>query len=507
MPFLREAELQPVKGMNFSVPSTYLPKGYVFPQNFQYMKGELLKRPGKTPLGGVSLGAKSVLHLGIFELSSSTVKLVRHTKSNVQVFNTTSGEWDDFTGTDLSGTDLDYYDNTVVTELDMYIFVNNIINNPRKMLDATNSADLGGSPPKARCCEYMTPYLLLGNVESGGNKYPYQLNWCDTGDPETWVGGNAGGVLLSDEPSGIRRIKKLKNYAMVYKEKSIYRGYQVGAPDIFDFACLGLGKGIYAPRVIADDGNYHYYMGLQDFYRNDGIRSESIGKSINEYIFNRINRAVNESCHAIHVEQYKEIWFVIATTGFTTPNEVWKYNYDLDFWYFDTIKNALSSNMYKRTGFTSWNQLIGTWDQQIGAWDKQAGVTNAPFPVFGFDTGLVGKLDENVVDDFEVAVETHLDTKDYSGLVVGGIERDTRFLQVDFFGRGDSVRLYYSLDQGTSWNFVAENELGSIVDKSTFYIDIIAKHIRFRFEQRDKGRKLTMRSLQIYFLDGGEIVS
>lgn len=506
MPFLKKAELQPVKGMNFSLPSTYLPEGYHFPQNMQYARGEMTKRHGKSVLGGVSLGAHQILHLGIFEQTSGTVKLVRHTKKNVQVYNPVSGIWEDFTGLDLTGSDTDYYDHAVVAELDMYLFVNKRIDAPRKMLDATNSTLLGGSPPKASCVEYMTPYVLMGDLEVGGNDFPYEIRWCDTGDPETWAGGNAGGVLLSDEPSSIRRIKKLKSYAMVYKEKSLYRGYQVGSPDIFNFTCLSLGKGLYAPRCVADDGNFHYYMGLQDFYLNDGIRSESFGTPVREYIFSRLNRSVNTACHAIHVEQYKEIWFFIATTGFSLPNEVWKFNYDLNFWYFDTVESSICSAMYKQTSFITWDSTPRTWDEQVGNWDKQSGVTDAPLPVFGFDDGFVGKLDENVVDDFEVAVDSHLDTKDYSGVLAGGLERDTRFLQVDVWARGDSLRLYYSSDYGTTWNFVSENDLGPTIEKSTFWFDVVAKHIRFRLEQKGLRKKLVIRSLQSYYVDSGEIL-
>lgn len=505
MPFLKQAELQPVKGMNFSTPSNYLPDGYVFPQNMQYNRGELGKRFGKSVLGDVSLGALPVLHLGIFEQSSGTVKLVRHTRKNIEVFNSGTGLWNDFTGLDMTGTDTDFYDHTVVTELDMYIFVNSRIDAPRKILDATNSVALGGSPPKAACIEYMTPYVLLGDIESG-DRFPYEVQWCDTGAPEVWSGGNSGGDLLSDEPSAIRRIKKLRNYAMVYKEKSLYRGFQVGSPDIFDFSCLGLGKGIYAPRSIADDGEIHYYMGLQDFYKCDAIRSESFGAPVRDYIFSRLNRDASNSCHAIHVEQYKEIWFFITTTGYTMPNEVWKYNYALDFWYFDTVQNAICSAMYKQTGFSTWDNALRSWDAQLGNWDKQAGVKEAPLPVFGFDTGFTGKHDENVVDDFDQAVESHIDTRDYTGVSSLGLERDLRFVQVDVWARGTSLRLSYSLDYGTTWTFVSENTLGATIEKTTFWFDVMAKHIRFRLEQNGQGKRFFVRSLQSYYVDGGEIL-
>lgn len=511
MPFLKKGELLPAKGgADFSIPSTYIGDGVSFPQNMQYIRGELQKRIGKSFYGDVSLGAQKILHLGIFELSNLGVRLVRHTKKNVQVFNTNTLTWVDWTGPDLTGGESDFFSSTVVNELDYYIFVNGV-DAPRKMLDSQASQNLGGSPPIAKFCEYMTPYVLLANLTEGGNPHPYKVAWCHTGAPEVWTGGNSGSVLLSDEPSAIRQIKKLKSFAMVYKEKSIYRGYQSGPPSIFTFNPFSWAKGLYASRAIADDGQMHYYMGLQDFYKNDGIRPTPIGGRVREYVFNRLNRSLNNTCHAIHVEQYKEIWFFITIVGQSWPTEVWKYNYDLDFWYMDTVANAITANLYKQTSFIPWNQDFGTWASAIGPWDDQSGVSGAPFPVFGFDTGFVQKFDGGVIDDVGIAVDSHLDTKDYSGVIrqtQGGpaIERESRWLQLDLWARGDSVKCWYSTDYGNTWNFIGENQLTSNVEKTTFWFDVTSPHIRFRLQQDRLSKNLILRSLQPYFVDAGEIM-
>lgn len=512
MPFLKKGELLPAKGgADFSVPSTYIGDGVSFPQNMQYIRGELQKRPGKSLYGDVSLGALKILHLGIFELQNLSVRLVQHTKKNVRVYNTGIGTWADWTGADLTGSDSDFFSSTVMNELDYYIFVNGV-DVPRKMLDGQNSQILGGSPPIAKFCEYMTPYVLLANLTEGGNPIPSKVRWCHTGAPEIWTGGNSGSVLLSDEPSAIRQIKKLKSFAMVYKEKSIYRGYQSGAPSIFTFNPFSFGKGLYAPRAIADDGQTHYYMGLQDFYKNDAIRPMPFGGRIREYVFNRLNRSLNETCHAIHVEQYKEIWFFITIVGQTYPTEVWKYNYDLDFWYMDTVANCIASAMYKQTSFISWNQDPGPWDQAIGPWDDQSGVSGAPFPVYGFDTGFVQKLDGGVINDVGIAVNALLDTKDYSGVIrqakdgTPALERESRWLQLDVWARGDSLKMWYSTDYGNTWMFIGENQLTARVEKTTFWFDVMSPHIRFRLQQDRLSTNLIVRSLQPYFVDAGEIL-
>lgn len=500
MPFLRKAELQPVKGINLAIPSTYLPDGNNYPQNMQYLRGEMKKRDGKSVIGGVSLGAQKILHLGTFETTSGNNRLIRHTKTNIQKYNTAQKRWDDITGADLTGSETDFTSSGVVTESDLYLSTN-YINNIRKYADTGVTANLGGSPPKAKFIEYVTPYVLLAYVDT----FPSKVAWCDTGQPEVWAGGNAGSVLLSDDSTYIRGMKKLRDYVFVYKEGSIYKGNKVATSDVFDFGGpFSTGKGLYSGRAIASDGENHYYMGLNDFHINNGVRIIDIGGPIREYLFNRLNRERNNTCHAIHMEYYKEVWFFVTVAGSDWPEEVWKYNYETGFWYFDTVANCTASINYKQSTSLTWDDLIGTWDQQIIHWDDQQGSTDAPIQVFGFDTGFTARLDSSLVNDMGQAVDARLDTKDFTGLTHNGIEFDSRFLQFDVWASGDTVKLSYSLDYGANWIFVGEKALGSSIERVIFYFDVIAKRIRFRLQAESLASRLIIRGFTPYYLAGTE---
>ncbi len=500
MPFLRKPALLPVKGINLSIPSSYLPDGFGFPQNLQYFRGELRNRDGKTKLGGQTLGNKKVLHLGTQQVSTGVLRLFRMTTTNIQKFNTVTSVWDDITGIDMTGSESDFFSDTVVTESDLYLFTNRGIDPIRKYDGSGNTANLGGSPPKARYLAYLSPYVLLAFTESGGNAFPTKVQWSDTGQPEVWSGGNSGSQLLSNDPSHIRQMKTLKDTVMVYKELAVWRGRKVATSDIFDFVPFASGKGLYAPRSVADDGENHYYMGNFDFHINNGIRVIDIGKPVREYIFNRLNRSKNETCHAIHVEQYKEIWFFITLSGLDWPTEVWKYSYENDFWYFDTVQNIICANVFKQVNTLTWNDTIGTWNEQVTIWDDQQGDASAPLTVFGHDTAVTSRLDNSLITDLGSDVEAKLETRDYTGLDAGGIERDVRWLQFDIWARGRTAKFYYSLDEGSTWVFVSENTLESTTTKSTFWFDTIAEKIRFRIILNG-----TLRSFQPYYLDAGEI--
>lgn len=509
MPYLRKGELLPVKGIDLSIPSLYLPEGYGFPENMQFERGELRKRDGRSRLGQQTYGASSdILHLATFEQSNEIVRLMMHTAKHLFKYNTSSALFEDVSGADLTGDDTNYFDSCTIAELDMYIFTNYLDNVRKYEDDQTASEDLGGSPPKAKCCEYITPYLFLANLNEGGQAIPTKGAWCDTGDPETWSGGNSGSQLFTDDTTPIRRVKKLSNYLMLYKSGMSYRGRIVATSDIFDFTILSVDRGLYASRALAEAQGSHFYMGTSDFHINNSVRIEDIGGPIREYVFNRLNRDKADTCFAIHVEIYKEIWFFITTLGNDTPTEVWKYKYDQNFWYKDTVQNTLCGCNYKVINALSWDDVPGNWIDQASRWDDLSGQASAPIQVFGHDDGYCRQLNSTIRNDDGVAIQARQETKDYCGLGSNGVigpEQDQRWLQADFWASGTSVDISYSTDFGETWTFIETKELTLNVSKHTVYLDVIAPNIRFRFQNDSLTGYFTFRSFIPYYLDSGEI--
>lgn len=509
MPYLRKAELMPVKGIDLSVPSTYLPEGRSFPENMMYLRGEMKKRDGTSTFGGITTGAHKVLHLSAFETSTGVTYFLRHTRYNVEKYNTGSSAYDNITGIDLTGTETDFFSSAVVTEYDNYVFTN-YVDAIRKWTTAGNTQVLGGTPPKARYLEYMTPYLILANVEEGGTAIPTKVRWSDTGDIENWTTGNAGSQLLTDEPSAIRGLKQMGDFVFFYKEKSIYRGRQVASSDVFSIDPFDFDKGLYAPRTLVSAEGVHFYMGLNDFHLNNGIRINPIGNDVREYVFNRLDRQKNTSCHALYNSQLKEIWFFITVSGQSYPTEIWKYRYDLGFWYKDTIQNVLSAAEYKIVTSLVWDSAIGTWDSQTVPWDDMSGQADSPTIILGRDDGYTYRVDPRTHNDNSQKFSGKLETRDFTGLPpsgsgVIGIEEDQRWLQLDLWAKGTAVKVYYSTDFGDSWEYIKSITLTSSFVKYTCYFDIISPNIRFKFENEDSEGYFTLRSFIPYYLGSGEI--
>ena len=513
MPYLRKGELLPVKGYETSIPSQYLKEGYAFPMDMHFIQGELRKRDGKSRLAPPSYNNLPIMHLDVFSMSNLIQRLFAITKKNVLAFNPTTNVLDDVTSwNDLTGGDTDFFTSCTIPELDWFLFTN-YVDNIRKIANAGNSSDLGGNPPKVKCIEYMTPYVFIANLNQNGLAIPTKGAWCDTGNPENWTAGgnsNAGSHLFTDDPTEIRGVKKLGEYLFVYKAGMSYRGWLVSTADIFDFIIHSMGKGLYAPRSIVNADSKHFYMGPDDFHMNDAVQVSDIGGPVREFVFNRLNRTQYQTCFAIPVEEFKEIWFFITVANNTTPTEVWKYKYDMGFWYRDTISNVLCAANYKRTSGIRWMDLIGTWLDQTWRWSDETGQADSPFQVFGDTRGIVTKRDPRVFSDDGYAYVGKQETKDYCGIGDGGqigIEDDQEWYQLDFWASGSEVDVSYSIDEGDTWTYFKTVSLSQSVKKHTVYFDVISPKIRFKFENGNPTGFFKFRSLIPYYVDVGRTES
>jgi len=508
MPLLRKGVLLPVEGVDYSIPATFVNDRTGFVQNMSYYKGEMRKRVGKTRLGGQVADASRIMGLGKLELSTSK-HLVRASKTKFERFNTSISAWVSIASTDFSGGDDDFFHFTTVTESGLLI-ITNYIDSIRKWTGSGNNAILGGSPPKAKFCTYLSPYLVLGYINSGATVNPWKIQWCDTDAPEVWSGGTSGSALASNDTSVIQNIVKLNEFIAVYKKESLWLARKVETSDIFLLDPIKTGIGLGAQRAVADAEGRHYFMGQNDFYVWNGIREESIGRAVRDNVFERINRGKIDRCFAVHVQHENEIWFFIIISGYDYPNEVWKYNYRLNFWYFDTCDSLTAGITWERVNSESWDDDPGPWDSAPDVWDSGTSVANWEDIVFGKSDGYTENVDYSTTNDNSVAVSSHIISKDFTG---DQLEFLKRWLQLDVWGHGPG-KMYvdYSTDEGSTWTNIpytssqAYIEFGSITTKVEMYFDIIADKIRFRFRNAESGENMYIRQFYPYYLSNEQIM-
>ena len=512
MALLRKGVLLPTKGVDFSQPSTFIDDRSGFPKNVRIYRGELRKRPGKSLYGSVITGGQ-VMGLGKLETFSESF-LVRASKTNVQRYNTSISDWSDIGDIVFQGGDGDFFNFANIVESNMIAIVNGY-NHPRKWTGGGNTAVLGGSPPIAKYACYLSPYLLLAYTNDGITTKPWGYDWCDTGNPEKWSGGNSGSGVTADDPSFIRNIMKLNEYAAIYKQDSIWLLQKVTTSDIFQPYCMKTGVGLIASRAVADAEGIHYFMGENDFYSFNGLRVDPIGKAVRDEVFERLDRDYVDRCFAIHVQELNEIWFYVVYSGTPWPQDIYKYNYRTGFWYYDTCDQITSALRWNKVVSADWDDDPNSWDSDLTIWDQ--GVDSPGFEevIFGDAYGRTSKLDYSVADDNGVAVSASFVSKDF---VADQFETRKRWLQLDIWAMGPA-KLYvdYSVDYGVNWVNIPFSSSQSYLqlgtsyyqtgygDPYTIYFDVLADHIRFRFRNAESGEIFYLRNFFPYYVAGSGI--
>jgi hypothetical protein len=354
---------------------------------------------------------------------------------------------------------------------------------------------------------YLSPYLILANVDDGTGVNPWKVQWPDTAQPEVWAGGNAGSDLLSDEPSPIQNIMKLNEFAAVYKKESLWILQKVSTTDIFQKSCIRTGIGLAAPRALAEAEGQHYFMALNNFYQWNGMQPNPIGGPVRDEVFGKIDRNKINRCFAIHVQELREVWFFVVVAGGTWPVEVWKYNYDNGFWYYDTCASITCAMKWEKVLSESWNDdTPGSWDESLDVWDSGDSIAAWEEILFGKSDGNTTTLDYIKADDDGAVIEGIFETKDFIG---NSMELNSRWLQIDFWARGSSgARLYvdYSIDGGSTWvniPYSSSKAYLELTEKSlqyNFWFDTYASEIRFRARNNESGEIFYIKAFFPYYL-------
>lgn len=449
-----------------------------------------------------SNAAKDIRHLCIYPKNDGeTMYLIRFSTDRVEKFNPGSNSWQDFTGAAFGGTRFAFFD-TVTAE--NKLLMTNYESLPREYNDAGITKELvasEGTVPKCRFIEYLDGgYLLAGFLNESGVVTPNKVGWTDTGNIYRWSGGNAGQSVLYHDPLPIRGIKSLDQYVAVYKKDSIYLGRKVDTTDVFIFDLKEKGTGLINHRAIAEKAGLHYFISLNDFRTFNGVRSDSIADdTVRREVFSRVNMNRSDRFFAVLADAYDEIWFFMCSTGVEWPDMIWKYNYRLGFWYYDTCPSISAAIPYFAQKFLSYGdtqQAFGSANFLFNGTDVNS-TSDLRVMVFGDSSGYTYQLDENISNENGAPIEAHWDSPDF---VADEFEKNKRCLQLDFEAKGDAVTILYSTDFGTTWQSISTKTLTSEWAMYRIYFDVVARQIRFRFKNYNAGQTFYLRQYSPYFL-------
>lgn len=186
-----------------------------------------------------------------------------------------------------------------------------------------DSASVGLSG--ARAVAVFDNRLLVGGTVDN----PAEVLWSASTDFHDFSSAGSGSLLLGEGPDWIQTIKRMGEFIIFYKERSIYIGRKSGLVDpaiSFDPA-PGQGIGLAAPMSVGDLGEEHIFLGWDNLYIFSMNELSPIGDTIRDELFgnvgdNGIEPQYINRCIGTIVEEYNEYWLFVPTGKFPTATNV-----------------------------------------------------------------------------------------------------------------------------------------------------------------------------------------
>lgn len=174
-----------------------------------------------------------------------------------------------------------------------------------------------GAPSQARCVVVFDNRLLALGTEDNRS----EVRWSSKGRWDWWDPGtypDAGSYVLGDSPDWIQAGRRLGDYLIIYKERSIYIGRKslIDDPAIYFDPAPGQGIGLAGPNTVGDLGEEHIFLGWDDVYVFSLRNLEPVGTRIKQELFYGENGILPQylgQCTGIIAEEYDEYWLFVPT--------------------------------------------------------------------------------------------------------------------------------------------------------------------------------------------------
>lgn len=495
-----------IEGLDNSKPAEYISdKACTESFNFEVDEGLLKKRCGISVIDEVVGGTGLEIMAGREFLREGVAYNVRVGLDKTEVYDTTNTEWDDITkdATDWTGDTDDIFDTAIPLLTGMPILcITNGKDAIQKWTGTGLCVDLGGTPPIAKFIQEYKTYLICANIQ-GGTVYPQRVQWCDTAAPETWDSGNAGAVDLVEDGEDITGLNVFGNYICVHKKSSINLGYGVSSDNIFQFDRRSTGVG-----TIANNSIVNLPTGEQIFVAKDGIRifngitAPLIDSPINDEIRNSLNANKAHKSYGLLITEKDEVWLGIPIGSEEYGTTIYKYNYKNKVLYKDSRTNATAMWRGASTNALAWDDFDEsiTWDDVEYRWDDISFSTDSDQINIGTTTGFVYKVDTSVLTDAGTNVDAYWDSKDFQDAQ----DNICRWKGLELWATGGSVKVYYSIDEGTTWVEASNSpvaltdQMPSYTSPLMIYFDTISTKLRIRFKN-DSAETLNIKQFIVQY--------
>lgn len=197
-------------------------------------------------------------------------------------------------------------------------------------------ADVAGAP-KAQYMDVAAGFVMLAGVDLGGGAGFESDRWIcsayqDYSDwtPATTTQCTTGRIV--DAPGPFTGVRALGAQFVAYKDKSVFLGEYVSAPDVWRWTRIPGEIGCPNHDAVVSISTAHYFIGQENIYAFDGNAITPIGTGINEWFFANLNSTYRYLITGMHERKKTRIWWFFPKGTSTTLNAAIVYNYTTQKW-------------------------------------------------------------------------------------------------------------------------------------------------------------------------------
>lgn len=190
-------------------------------------------------------------------------------------------------------------------------------------------ADISGAP-KADIIFSVGAFVMALNVNDGAEK-PDGWHCCAQYDDTDWtpsITTQATSGRLVATAGRLTAGMRLGEYAVAYKQRSIYLGQYVGAPAVWDWTQVAGGDaGCVGKEAICDIGGIHFFVGDDNFWVFDGTRPVSVADGlVRDYFYQNSNPSFRYKTICVFDRQNNRVWVFYASNNAETPDSALVYH-------------------------------------------------------------------------------------------------------------------------------------------------------------------------------------
>lgn len=255
---------------------------------------------------------------------------------------------------------------------------------------------------KAKQLRIFKSMMLYGNLTIGGVEFPTTFINSDVGTPLNVTTGLASEFKAHDSSDPIREMEDLGDNMVVYSERHITLMQFVGDPLIFIFRQAATGIGPISPRLVADFGDYHEFIGADSQYFFDGVSTNESGTQVWREVL-RSRDASRQLLGFLHFDEENGdlIWAIPLAADVSAgsvnapPEEAFVEHY------LEIEDERVADPISRRampftcggysvtTSVLTWQEIVGTWEEQTIKWSDSSLGLAFPINLMGAEDGII----------------------------------------------------------------------------------------------------------------------